>query len=238
VAKLLLIEDDREISEQLQKWLQKELHTVDSVFTGSDGLYRLTHYSYDLAIVDWNLPGVEGVEICNRIRVLHPQLPLLMLTSRSDIGDKITGLDSGALDYLVKPTPLPELSARIRSLLRRKQPNVPPLVVNDIRIDEVSRQLFIGASEVKLPPIEFDMLLFFTKHYGAAIKRNAIIKELWSDSDADANANFRVQIGRLRNKLLDSGSCMRIQFDAAKGYELVELTDSLDAHSILQFDED
>ena len=119
MARILIIEDDDLIATELRSWLEKEGYIVDQVSTGKDGLLQLQRLEYELAVVEWQLPDMQGTEICRRISNSNLFLPIMMLGSRADVDDKIAALDSGAQDFLVNPCQLPELSARLRSLLRR-----------------------------------------------------------------------------------------------------------------------
>lgn len=221
MAKLLLIEDDLETASQLSLWLQRDRHSVEHTETGRDGLFRLYNYHYDLAIVDWNLPGLTGTEICRELRVIKPALPLLLLTSRSDLKDRVEGLDSGAMDYLVKPPTLPELSARIRSLLRRSTVTDAAVVsLGNLQMQEASRTLLISNVEVHLSPIEFDLLLILLKSSDSGSSKDVLVRSLWSDRTAEATSNLRVQIANLRKKLKSAGSTVIIEFTGQSGYIL------------------
>lgn len=223
MAKILVIEDDPSIASELCSWLVRELHSVEHVVSGGDGLYRLQNYNYDLAIVDWNLPDMEGIEICGRIRQSAPFFPLLMLTSRDDIKDKITGLDKGATDYLVKPPSLPELSARIRSLLRRQsEPESDVVSFADVELNSRSRTLSVNGVPVRLSAGQFDLLLFFVRNQSVVVPLETVLKTFWPevDSDSDARNAFKVQLNKLRQRLTQCDSRTTIDFLASQGYQL------------------
>lgn len=221
MAKILVIEDDLDLAAELCTWLAKDKHSAEHVDTGDDGLYRLKHYEYDLAIVDWNLPDIQGTEICSRIRKDAPSFPLLMLTSRDDIKDRIKGLDEGATDYLIKPPSFPELSARIRALLRRQAEPTPDTVsFGDVEIDTRSRSLTVNGVPVRLPAGQFDLLVFFLRKPNKTVALETILSALWSEADADARNNFKAQLSKLRQRLAQCGSKVSIEFLAGQGYQL------------------
>lgn len=222
MAKILIIEDDPYISEELRAWLLSEQHIVDLSSAGEDGLYRLQQCEYDLSIVDWNLPEIQGVDICRKIHSLKPNLPLLMLTSRADLVDRIRGLDSGAMDYIVKPCELPELSARIRSLLRRlpeQQDNCLP--VFDLLIQPESRTVRIKDSSINLSPTEFDILLSLARSKKEGLDYKALAASL-DKQPIDVHNSIKTLILRLRKKLAQAGSRTAISYEQTIGYSLRE----------------
>jgi DNA-binding response OmpR family regulator len=221
MAKILVIEDDKNLAHELCNWLTQEYHSVEHVVTGDDGLYRLRTYSYDIAIVDWNLPDIEGVEICRQIRAVSPFFPLLMLTSRDDIKDKISGLDKGATDYMVKPPSFPELSARIRSIIRREGESISDTIVfGDLEIDSRSRSLAVDGVPVRLSAGQYDLLLFFLRKQKEIVPLEVLLSTFWSEADAEARNNFKAQLNKLRQRLTQSGSQITIEFIAGRGYQL------------------
>lgn len=224
MAKVLIVEDDDVIADELQTWLRRENYTVDISADGDDGLYRLQNYDYDIAIIDWNLPKMEGVEICSRIRTIKPLLPLLMLTSRKDLIDKIEGLDAGALDYLVKPCALAELSARLRALLRRTE-ETPERVArfSDLELNPVTRTVSFSGGELKLSRTEFDILLVLID--GCAQQQldyKQIAKAIGKDNDSGIRDTIKQRINILRQRLKQVGSKVSIYFSREQGYFLVE----------------
>lgn len=230
MAKLLLIEDDAEMALQLRKWLEADLHVVEHAETGKEALFRLSTYEYDLAIVDWNLPDMQGIDICKQVRCEKLHMPLLMLTSRGDVEDKIVGLDGGATDYLVKPPDLLELSARIRSLLRRQDSTIAEVFnVGNLQIDESARTVFIDKKSIKIPPIEFDLLLLFAKNIGKPLSRASLVAAIWPQPEVEDNNNLKVRLMNLRKKLADGGSDQTVDYDAAAGYSLRVTRASSDA---------
>lgn len=222
MAKLLIIEDDKVIGRELKTRLSHENHIVDVSETGSDGLYRLENYDYELAIVDWNLPDIEGIEICSRIRQIKPELPLLMLTSRGSIDDKIDGLDAGAMDYLVKPCDLIELSARIRALLRRNyKSNVSDtLSFADIELNPSTRQARVEHNQLKLAPREFDLLELLLDNTDKMMTLKMIASAMGKDYDDSVHNTLKQCVLTLRKKLDEAGSQSSIEFQRDNGYRL------------------
>lgn len=217
MAKILVIEDDLVISKNLKTWLMNDNHTVDVVCDGLLGLDQLLNYPYDLAIIDWNLPGMDGASICRKLRSERNELALLMLTSKSSLSERVFGLDSGAFDYLVKPCSLEELSARVRALLRRK--NVKKdmsVILKNLRINPVSREVIVGDKNVSLSPTEFDLLLILSKSPEVYHKTNDLLSML-----AKTNVSgqlIRVHITNLRKKLLESGCIFNVLGRKGEGY--------------------
>lgn len=219
MAKILVIEDDPLIGDNVKIRLEKENHTVDLVKDGSDGLDQLLNYEYDLAIIDWNLPGLDGASICRKIRIEKPELPMLMLTAKSSLNERVFGLESGAFDYLVKPCSLVELSARVRALLRRL-PTQKDLVITqkNLSINATSRELLVNAKPLSLSPTEFDILLIFCKEPNAFHQTNKLLSTLVK-TDVSSQL-IRVHITNLRRKLLEAGAEVNIVGQKGSGYGL------------------
>ncbi len=227
MAKVLLIEDDPDLAYELCIYLTRDYHSAEHVVTGNDGLYRLRNYQYDLAIVDWNLPDMEGIEICHHIRKSSPFFPLLMLTSRDDVKDKIIGLDKGATDYVVKPPSFPELSARIRSLLRRQHEPISDIVsFSDVAVNVISRSLTVNGVQVRLSAGQFDLLLFFLRNRNEVVTLETILSTLWPEADLQARNNFKGQLNKLRQRLTQCESKLSIEFFAGSGYQLKNSNDA------------
>ena len=225
MAKLLIIEDDKVIGRELKVRLSHENHIVDLCENGTDGVYRLENYDYDLAIVDWNLPDIEGVEICSRIRKVKPELPLLMLTSRAALDDRIEGLDAGAMDYLVKPCDLIELSARIRALLRRhdRQSNSSlALLFADINLNPATREAKVNGRELKLAPREFDLLALLMVNTDRMLNMKKIAGEMGKEYDDSVHNTLKQCVLTLRRKLEEAKSKTSIEFQRDNGYRLVD----------------
>lgn len=204
MAKILLIEDDQTIGESLKLHLQKRGNEVEWVEDGVEGLSRLRFYHYDLALVDWMLPGLTGPEIVKQYRNHGGLSPVMMLTSMNEITQKIEGLDSGADDYVTKPFNVDEVYARIQALLRRPA-NIMPAVmrVGSIEIDVGRKVVTRDGVPIKLLPKEFALLEFLLRHADQFFEVNALLDRVWgSESDATDAAVWQA-VKRLRNKLDD-----------------------------------
>jgi len=202
MAKILLVEDDPVLIDQVEQWLVKEQYTVEAVFDGQEALSRLKFYPYDLLVIDWGLPKISGLDVIKQLRSTGSSMPVLMLTGKGDIPDKQTGLDSGADDYLTKPFDLRELSARVRALLRRPAAlSGSVLRATDLVLDTVTHKVTKGNAEIRLLPKEFSLLELFMMHPGAVFSADKLLEKIWSsesDSTVDTVYTF---IKTLRKKI-------------------------------------
>ncbi|MGH9552413.1 MAG: response regulator transcription factor [Terriglobales bacterium] len=221
MAKLLIVEDDRTLASTVQDWLQEEKHTIDLVETGRDALDRLMHYDYELIVLDLGLPDIDGTTICKEMRNSGGNIPVLMLTGRADIKDKQKGFDVGADDYLTKPFDLRELSARIRSLLRRPAVFVAAVLnAGAIELDTKSQAVSVAGNAVQLLPQEYMLLEFLMRHPNELFSQEALLNRVWS-SESDASIdNVRLHIARLRKKLESDGQPCGITTVHRQGYKL------------------
>ncbi len=223
MPKILLVEDEHLTATIVVDWLTAEGHTVDLVTDGVDGYDWLRNASYDVAIIDWGLPRLSGVELCEKYRRSGGQTPILMLTGKKAVNEKTHGLDSGADDYLTKPFELEELSARVRALLRRK-PNYSStiLCVNDIELDPISKMVKKDGIEIHLLPKEFAILHLLMRHPNQVFSADAILERVWSTDTESATDTVRPYITKLRKKLstADEDDSI-IQTVYGSGYKLV-----------------
>lgn len=205
MAKILLVEDDVDLAGMVLDWLKFEHYNVELVYTGTEGLDRALGSEYDAIILDWDLPGVAGIEICKRLRAQGANTPVIMLTGKDAIAEKEMGLDSGADDYLTKPFNMKELAARLRAVLRRPAgllDNV--LRVRDIELEPTKYFVRKAGIELQLLPREFSLLEFFMRHPNQVFSAEALIQRVWlSDSEATGDA-IRTCLKRLRKKLNDN----------------------------------
>jgi DNA-binding response OmpR family regulator len=224
MAKLLLIEDDTALTKLIFDWLNLEHHSLESVTDGKEGLERLQFYNYDLVIIDWQLPGMEGPDIVKAFRNGGGTTPILMLTGKSTIGDKETGFDSGADDYLTKPFHMKELSARIRALLRRPGALVGNILTNGrLALDPVNHVLKRDGIEIKLLPKEFSLLEFFMRHPNQVFNADALLNRVWS-SESDATIDALTScIKRLRKKVDIEGETSCVRTVHGVGYKMEAL---------------
>ena len=178
--RILVIEDDADLAQFLRKGLEEERHTVEMAADGETGFMLAADDSYDLLIVDVMLPKVDGLALCRRLRERGNRCPILLLTARDSVEDKVAGLDAGADDYLTKPFAFTELVARIRALLRRGGPHIGSrLKAHDLEMDPASRRVWRGGKEIALTSKEFSLLEFLLRNRDIVLTRTAILERVW-----------------------------------------------------------
>ena len=200
--RVLVIEDEVRMARLLKRALEEEGHAVDVAADGPDGLWMATENSYAAIVLDVMLPGFDGFELCRRLRAASVWVPVLMLTARDEVGDRVRGLDAGADDYLVKPFSLLELAARLRALARRDdRRRQAVLAEGDLKLDPASKRAWRGRSELQLSPKEFALLEFFLRHPGSVLTRTQLIESVW-DFAYDGTSNVVDQyVNYLRRKV-------------------------------------
>jgi two-component system, OmpR family, response regulator len=178
--RVLLVEDEPRMARLVKRALEEEGHAVDVGADGPEGLWLATENSYAAIVLDVMLPGFDGFELCRKLRAAADWTPVLMLTARDAVDDRVRGLDAGADDYLVKPFSLLELAARLRALARRDDRARPVVLTEgDLRLNPATRQVWRGDAEVRLSPKEFALLELFLRHPGAVLTRSQIIEAAW-----------------------------------------------------------
>jgi heavy metal response regulator len=199
--RVLIIEDERKVADFIQKGMQQEGYAVDIARDGEDGAYQATSIEYDVVILDLMLPKLSGLEVLAGIRAHKLSLPVLILTAKGSLDDKVKGLDTGASDYLVKPFAFAELSARIRALLRRGHQETPVLRLADLEMNTVTREVARGGTRIDLKPKEFSLLEFLLRNAGRPVTRTMIVEHVW-DIHFNAVSNVvDVHINSLRSKI-------------------------------------
>lgn len=200
--RILVIEDEHKIANSIKKGLEQELYAVDVAYTGTDGFDLASVEPYDLIILDLMLPGMDGMDICKKLRGRSIHTPILILTARNRTDDKIDGLNYGADDYLTKPFSFEELSARVRALLRRPRAVLnPKLSVKDLVMDTVKYKVMRGEATIDLSHKEFVLLEYLMRNSNKVLKKDIIIAHVW-DYDADILPNtVEVYIKNLRDKI-------------------------------------
>ena len=196
---VLLAEDDAAIAEPLSRALQREGYEVS---VADDGLVALEHVrggGVDLLVLDLGLPGMDGLEVCRRIRLEVPDLPVLMLTARTDEVDFVVGLDAGADDYVGKPFRLAELLARVRALLRRLTPET--VEVGGVRMELSGRRVLVDGAEIGLANKEFELLRVLLLRAGQVVTREEILREVWNDPDLKTSKTLDMHMSWLRRKI-------------------------------------
>jgi DNA-binding response OmpR family regulator len=219
--RVLVAEDDAGLRSVLDRGLKRAGYVVDSVSDGSEALEYLRTYEYEVAVLDWRMPVVSGIEVVRWLRRSNNGVPVLMLTARDMPADRVTGLDEGADDYMVKPFDFPELLARLRALQRRPPNSHPPRrSVGDVVFEPATRLVTAGEAPVNLTQIELGILEILLQRSPAVVTRRSLAIQVWQDeSDAVASNTIDVHVARLRSKL--SGAHVRIDTRRGVGYCLL-----------------
>jgi DNA-binding response OmpR family regulator len=208
---MLLVEDEKGVANFIKKGLEEEYYTIDYAKDAEEALLFFDGNSYDMIILDVMMPGMNGYELCKKIRKKGIQSPILMLTARDAVKDKVQGLDSGADDYLTKPFSFEEFLARVRALLRRKQDTLTEFTYGMLKIDAVSHRVYAGSKEIVLRPKEYAILMYLVKNRGRVLSRTQILENIWG-YDFNPNTNIvDVHINSLRERLKehDLSGCIR-----------------------------
>jgi two-component system, OmpR family, copper resistance phosphate regulon response regulator CusR len=203
-VRILVVEDERKLAQVLGSALQAEHYDVVVARTGEDGFFRANAEVFDLVVLDLMLPGRSGLEILQRLRQRHIETPVLILTARDGLDDRVLGLDLGADDYMVKPFALPELLARVRALLRRGRPSeAVRLKTGDLELDLVTRRAVRGDRLLDLTVREFELLEYLLRHQGHMVSREMLAREVWREPRRATPLDnvIDVQIARLRKKV-------------------------------------
>jgi two-component system, OmpR family, response regulator MprA len=218
---VLVVDDDRKITDMLRRTLTYEGYSVVTAANGKEALEQVQSQRPDVVVLDWLMPGLDGIEVAKQMRAMD-SAPILMLTARDAVGDRVKGLDAGADDYLVKPFAPAELLARVRALLRRSDTgdNESPLSFADLYLNPVTRETRRGDRVFDLSPREFDLLSYLLRYPRRVLPRNRILQDVWGyDFDGYDNV-LEVYIGYLRNKMESGGEPRLIQTVRGIGYVL------------------
>lgn len=202
----MIIEDEFDLAKALAKGLKNNGYAADIALLGEEALQKIEFNEYDLAVLDLNLPDIDGLELCKTLRARRPRLLILILTCRKRLKDKVMGLDMGADDYLAKPFHFQELLARIRALLRRDLPTREPVLkVGDLKLDPSSRTVFKGNRRLELRNKEFCILEYLMRRAGEVISQEELLEHAWGEEELDFfTASLRVHIHSLRRELDDN----------------------------------
>jgi DNA-binding response OmpR family regulator len=204
VVKILVIEDEKKVALALKEGLESEHYDVQVALTGEEGFYLLCSREFDLVVLDLMLPGRDGMEILRTLRKSNAQTPVLILTARDALEDKILGLDLGADDYLVKPFAFPELTARIRALLRRgRVDEALKLKLADLEMDLTKRAVVRDKQDIPLTSMEFEILEYLLRNQGHVVTREMLARHVWKETERATPLDnvIDVHIGRLRKKI-------------------------------------
>jgi two-component system OmpR family response regulator len=219
--RLLVVEDESKMASLLRRGLEREGYAIDVAESGTDALWLATENDYDVIVLDVMIPKPDGFEVCRTLRARHCWTPVLLLTARETVADRVIGLDAGADDYLVKPFSMAELFARIR-VLRRREVRERPVVleVGDLLLDPARREVHRGGSEIKLSSKEFALLEAFMRHPDEVLTRSGIIDHVWDFAYAGTSNIVDVYVRALRQKIdvpFDRGSIETVR---GVGYRL------------------
>ncbi|WP_433235145.1 response regulator transcription factor [Actinomadura nitritigenes] len=219
--RVLVVEDEIRTAALLQRGLREEGYAVDVAVDGPDAVWQAVESPYDAIVLDVMLPGLDGFEVCRRLRVQECWAPVLMLTARDAVGDRVHGLDAGADDYLTKPFSFAELLARLRALVRRGAKERPTLLTaGDLRLDPSSRRVWRGETERPLSPKEFALLELFMRHPGDVLTRTTILEHVWDYAYDGASNVVDQYVAYLRRKIDEPGAESHLETVRGAGYRL------------------
>ena len=219
--RVLLVEDDRKAARVLKRGLQEEGFAIDVAESGEVGHELACGNHYDVIVLDWLLPGRDGLSVCRELRGDGLTTPILMLTARDSLGDRVRGLDGGADDYLTKPFAFEELLARIRALLRRSELSRPPaLTAGDLVLDPVTHRVTRGGADVGLTPKEYAILEVLMRHPGRLVTKSRIAESVWEQAPDDFSNLVDVHVSHLRRKIETADASPIIHTVRARGFRL------------------
>jgi two-component system response regulator MprA len=217
-GRVLVVEDDEAIADVLRRTLRQEGHEVRSAADGVEGLAMAEEFVPDLVILDLGLPKLDGAEVLRRLRA-ESDVPILVLTARSELEDRVDGLDSGADDYLVKPFERKELLARMRALIRRRPPRgSASLTVGDLRLNPDTREVYRGDREIELTNREFELLEYLMRNERLVVSRERLLEEVWGYDPMAMTNTIDVFISNLRRKLESGGESRVLHTRRGAGY--------------------
>ncbi|MBC7883309.1 MAG: response regulator transcription factor [Anaerolineae bacterium] len=222
VSHILLVEDEQKLARFVELELTSEGYSVSVAGDGMAGLIAARESKPDLILLDWEMPGISGLEVCRRLRSTGIQVPVILLTGRSAVADRVVGLDAGADDYLAKPFSIEELLARIRARLRsvKDEKETYKLSFEDIFIDRLTHEVHRGKRAIELTPKEFDLLVYLLNHSRQVVSKNAILERVWGyDFMGDSNI-IEVYVRSLRLKLEKEGEKRLLHTIRGVGYIL------------------
>lgn len=221
MAKILVVEDEATTARMIKDCLESLSLTVDTVSDGAGGMAYLDQNVYDLVILDYNLPDATGVELCRNLREKGRQTPVLFLTGRSDMADKIAGFNAGADDYLTKPFHPDELTLRVRALLRRpRNESQEVIIVGDLEIDLAAGKASKAGVELKLRLKEFQVLAFLARNKGKYFTGEALLNRVWETDSEATEIAIRSCVSRLRRAIDSPGENTIIESERGRGYRL------------------
>ena len=221
MAKILLVEDDLALKTTVENWLTMQHYSIETAETGDDAVHMLRVYEYDAIVLDWELPGMHGIEVLKEYRRHGGKSPVIMLTGKVSLDNKEQGLDSGADDYLTKPFELKELSARLRAVLRR------PANLNDnilrlgrLSLDPGKYRITMDGTDLDLAPTEFSLLEFLMRHPNEVFSADALLERVWAAKSNATSDTVRAYVKRVRDKIDGGGQSSMIKTVHGVGYKL------------------
>ena len=215
--KILIVEDDRKVARFLKRVLSEESHVPDVCASGDDALVQIRSGVYDLVILDWMIPGIDGLDVCRHVRRAGSNVPILMLTARGELSERVLALNAGADDYLVKPFEVDELLARVTALLRRAAGSA-ILRIGPLEIDRYEHRARVAGRTIELSTREFSLLAYLARHANEPVPRSKLMTDLWA-TQLDSQSNLvDVYISHLRDKLADHA--WMIETIRGRGYRL------------------
>jgi DNA-binding response OmpR family regulator len=225
---ILVVEDDAALASYVRKGLEAEHYVVDVALDGEQGAFMASDFDYDLLVLDLNLPKLDGISVLHSVRPVKPQLPVLVLTARPRVEDRVQALDSGADDCVNKPFSYSELSARVRALLRRGRPSIESILqVADLQLDRIGRRVQRAGRKIELTAKEFSLLEYLMCNAGRRITRSMIIEHVWNISFDTGTNVVDVYINYLRKKVDEDASYRLIHTIRGIGYELTDKRDEV-----------
>lgn len=219
--RILVVEDEKRIASFVKRGLEEETYAVDVAYDGEEGLNWINSFSYDLIIMDILMPKMDGITLCKTVRERGIDTPVLMLTAKDTVDDRVVGLDAGADDYLVKPFAFKELLARIRALARRRtegKGNI--LTVADLKLDLITRRTFRSGQEIELTNREFALLELLMRNAGQVLSRTIIAEHIWDYNFFNQSNIVDVYIRQIRKKIDESFDAKLIQTVRGSGYKI------------------
>jgi len=218
-GRILVVEDEAELADFLVRGLREEGFAVDHASDGREALQRLQHEEWDLALLDWRLPGMSGLDLLKQVRLTSQELPILFLTARDSVSDRVLGLNSGADDYLCKPFAFDELLARVRALTRRLRGSTNNLLeYQDVRVNVLTRRAERDGLTLSLTAKEEALLVYFLRHKGEVLTRARIFEQVWDDRYDHTSNTIEVHVRNLRCKLEAGGRSRLIHTLRHRGY--------------------
>jgi DNA-binding response OmpR family regulator len=211
-VRILVVEDERKVAKAIQEGLEGESYSVVVAHTGEDGFFLASAERFDLAVLDIMLPGRNGIQVLSAMRKQGLRIPVLLLTAKDAVEDRVLGLDAGADDYLVKPFAFPELSARVRALLRRGKAEAPrTLELADLHMDLITRAVRRGNEPLELTTREYEVLEYLLRHHGQVVSREMLARDIWKEAVRHSPLDnvIDVHIGRIRRKV-DEGFATKL----------------------------